>query len=249
MRVARTIERQVALVRAEWITPFAYRQGRISMALKTAQVYLIDGDAAARESATAMLRKRGLKVHSFDSAKAFLSAYDGYRPGCIIADMWMPGMSGSQLLVELRRRGLTIPVIILTPHADTPTTVLAMKSGAFTTLDKPSESTELWDPILDALHEDIQRSEEDKRRQEARQRLAQLTSRERDVLKHLLAGDPHKVIAHRLRIGLRTVEARRKTLFLKAKVESIAELIKLVMLAEPELLPSESTPRSSDSPS
>jgi two-component system response regulator FixJ len=211
------------------------------VALKTAQVYVIDDDAPSREGVTELVRTLGLEVHSFDSAELFLSRYDGYRPGCIIADMRMLGMSGNELLLELRRRGLTIPVVILTAHADTPTTVLAMKNGAFTTLDKPCRNSELWDTIRAALHEDMKRSEEDKRRQEARERLAQLTPQERDVLKHLLAGDAHKLIAHRLGIGLRTVEARRKTLFRKIKVDSIAELIKLVMLAEPELLPSETT--------
>jgi two-component system, LuxR family, response regulator FixJ len=213
----------------------------VPMALKSAKVYVIDGDAASRENVTMLVRTLGLEVPSFDSAESFLSTYDGYRPGCIVADMRMLGMSGNDLLLELRRRGLTIPVIILTAHADTPTTVLVMKNGAFTTLDKPCKNAELWDAIRTALHEDIKRSEEDKRRQEARQRLAQLTPPERDVLKRLLAGDAHKVIALRLDMGLRTVEARRRRVFRKTKVDSIAELVKLVMLAEPELLPPEPT--------
>ena len=207
------------------------------MALKTAQVYVTDDDTPSRERVTELVRTLGLQVHSFDSAEAFLSRYDGYRPGCIVAGMRMLGMSGNELLLELRHRGLTIPVILLTAHADTPTTVLAMKNGAFSTLDKPCKNSELWDTVRAALHDDIKRSEEDKLRQEARQRLAQLSPQERDVLKHLLAGDAHKTIAHRLGIGLRTVEARRKTLSRKIRIDSVAELVKLVMLADPELLP------------
>lgn len=205
------------------------------MALKAAQVYVIDHDAVAREGVAALVRSLGLEAQAFESAEAFLAVYDGYRPGCIVADMRMLGMSGNDLLLELHRRSLTIPVIILTAHADTPTTVLAMKNGAFTTLDKPCRDHDLYDAIRAALHEDMQRSDHDKRRQEARQRLAPITPQEREVLNHLLAGDANKLIALRLGIGLRTVESRRKTLFRKIKVDSIADLIKLVMLAEPEL--------------
>src|SRR5436190_14154579 len=178
------------------------------MASKTAQIYVIDDDVASREGVTAVVRSLGVPVHDFDSAEAFLSAYDGYRPGCIIADMRMLGMSGNELLLELRGRGLTIPVIILTAHADTPTTVLAMKNGAFTTLDKPCRNSELWDTIRAALHDDIRRSEEDKRLQEARERLDRLTPQERLVLRRLLAGAANKAIAYELDIGLRTVESR-----------------------------------------
>ena len=204
---------------------------------KAGQIYVIDDDDASREGVTVLVRTLGLQVHDYDAAEAFLAAYDGHRPGCIIADMRMLGMSGNELLLELRRRGLTIPVIILTAHADTPTTVLAMKNGAFTTLDKPCRNSELWNTVRAALHDDGARSEADQRRLEARTRLDQLNQQERDVLKHLLVGDPHKTIANRLGIGLRTVEARRKTLVRKIKFESMAELVKLVMLAEPDWLP------------
>ena len=226
--LARAIEEQVAAPSA---------QHDPLMALKAGQIYVIDDDDASREAVAVLVRTLGLQVHDFESAEAFLNVYDGHRPGCVVADMRMLGMSGNELLLELRRRGLTIPVIILTAHADTPTTVLAMKNGAFTTLDKPCRNSELWDTVRAALHEDEKRSEDDKRRLEARARLGHLNQQECDVLKHLLAGDPHKTIAHRLGIGLRTVEARRQTLFRKIKVDSIAELVKLVMLAEPDWLP------------
>jgi two-component system, LuxR family, response regulator FixJ len=208
------------------------------MAPKAAQVYVIDHDAASRDKATALVRKLGFIARSFDSTESFLSEYDERRPTCIVADMGTPGKSGIDLLLELRSRGLTIPVIILTAPGDTRATVLAMKSGAFTSLDKPCDEYDLKETVHIALHEDKKRSEEDKRRHEARYRLNQLTTQERNVLRQLLAGTAHKVIALRLKIGLRTVEARRKSLFEKAKVDSIAELVKLVMLAEPDWLPS-----------
>jgi FixJ family two-component response regulator len=204
------------------------------------KIYVIDDDTASRESVTLAVRPLGLEVPAFDSVEAFLSTYDGQRPACIVADMRMLGTSGNELLQELRQRGLTIPVIVLTAHADTPSIVMAMKNGAFTTLDKPCNNEELWDAVRAALQDDIKRSEEDDRRQEARQRLAQLTSGERGVLKRVLAGEGNKAIAYRLDIGLRTVEARRKALARKLKFESIAELFTLVLLAEPELLPPDS---------
>ena len=207
------------------------------MTLKAAEVYIIDDDADAREAVAVLVRTLGLVVKEYDSAENFLQNYAGHRPACIVADMRMLGMSGLELLRELRRRGLSVPVIILTAHADTPTTVQAMKSGAFTTLDKPCRDSELWDTIRAALHDDIHRGEEDRRRQQVQERLDSLTPAEREVLKHLVAGDPNKMIAHRLDVGLRTVEARRQSLFQKMEVDSIAELVKQVMLVDPTLTP------------
>jgi len=207
---------------------------------KAGKIYVIDDDAASRESVTLAVRPLGLEVPAFDSVEAFLSTYDGQRPACIVADMRMLGTSGTELLQDLTQRGLTIPVIVLTAHADTPSIVMAMKNGAFTTLDKPCNNEELWNAVRAALQDDIKRSEEDNRRQEARQRLAQLTSGERGVLQRVLAGEGNKAIAYCLDIGLRTVEARRKALSRKLKFESIAELFTLVLLAEPELLPPDS---------
>jgi two-component system response regulator FixJ len=211
------------------------------MTLKAAEVYVIDDDPASREAVAVLVRTLGLEVLEFDSAESFFHSYQGHRPACIVADLRMLGMTGLEMLVELQHRGITMPVIILTAHADTPTTVQAMKNGAFTTLDKPCRDSELWETIRKALHEDLKRSEDDRRRQELREKLDSLTPPEHEVLKHLLAGDPHKAIAHRLDVGLRTVESRRQSLFQKLEVNSIAELVKLVMLVDPDLLPEKST--------
>jgi two-component system, LuxR family, response regulator FixJ len=211
------------------------------MALKAAEIYVIDDDPASRESVAALVRTLGLEVLEFDSAETFLNSYRGHRPACIVADLRMLGMTGLEMLVELRRRGITIPVIIFTAHADTPTTVQAMKEGAFTTLDKPCRDSELWDTIRSALHEDLKRSEDDRHRQELRERLNLLTPAEHEVLKHLLAGDSNKLIAHRLDLGLRSIEYRRQSVYHKLEVDSIAELVKLIMIADPSLLPEKST--------
>jgi len=211
------------------------------MTLKAAQIYVIDDDPASREAVAVLVRTLGLEVLEYDSAESFFSTYDEHRPACIVADLRMLGMTGLEMLVELQRRGITMPAIILTAHADTPTTVQAMKSGAFTTLDKPCRDSELWETIRKALHEDLKRSEDDHRRHELREKLDSLTPPEHEVLKHLLAGDANKMIAHRLDVGLRTVEARRQALFQKLEVDSIAELVKVVLFAEPELMPEKST--------
>jgi two-component system, LuxR family, response regulator FixJ len=204
------------------------------MDLKQSQVYIVDDDADARDAVAALVRTLGLTVHDFESAEQFLNAYRGARPACIVADLRMLGMSGLELLKELKTRGFTIPVIILTAHADTPTTVQAMKHGAYTTLDKPCRDSELWDTIRAALQDDLRRSEDDERRLQARRRLESLTGSEREVLRHLLAGDANKRIAHQLDVGLRTVETRRQSIFQKMNVESIAELVQQVMLADGE---------------
>jgi FixJ family two-component response regulator len=207
------------------------------MDMKQAQVYVIDDDDDAREAVAALVGTLGLPVHEFASAESFLKSYRGARPAVIVSDLRMLHMSGLEMLLELRKRGLSIPVIILTAYADTPTTVEAMKNGAFTTLDKPCRDSELWDTIRAALQEDVKRAEDDERHRGIRTRLESLTPQERDVLKHLLAGNAHKMIAHQLGIALRTVEARRKTLFDKMGVDSIAELVKQVMIVRPDWLP------------
>lgn len=207
------------------------------MSLQNSRVFVVDDDADAREGVSVLVRQLGLPVQDFDSAEAFLREYDGSRPSCIVADVRMPGMSGLELQKELQKRGLTIPVIILTAHADTPTTVQAMKNGAFTTLDKPCRDSLLWDTIRNALQDDVRRSDEDVRRNQLRARLDSLKAAEHEVLHYLLTGEANKTIAHRLDIGLRTVEARRQSIFQKLGVDSIAEVVQMVLIAEPGLMP------------
>ncbi len=203
------------------------------------ELYLVDDDAAAREGVAALVGTLGLNVQEFSSAEEFLGVYQGHRPACVVADLRMRGMSGLELIGEMRTRGFTVPVILLTAHADTPTIVQAMQAGAFTALDKPCRESELWNTIREALMADVQRSEEDRVRNEIRARLESLTPSECSVLLRLLAGDGNKQVAHLLSLSIRTVEARKQSIVQKMQVTSIAELVQLVMVAAPELMPKE----------
>lgn len=198
---------------------------------KDSQVFIVDDDADIREAIATLVTQLGLTAIGFESAEAFLAGYQGERPACVVTDVRMLGMTGLELQQELNLRGLCLPVIVLTAHADTPTTVRAMKQGAFTLLDKPCRDSELWDAIRSALEEDVGRMEDDQRQRELEVRLRLLTTGEREVLDLLLAGEANKVIAQKLDLGLRTVEARRQSLLKKFDVDSLAELIPLVLLA------------------
>lgn len=200
-------------------------------------VYIIDDDEDARDSMAALLRDETIETFAFASAEDFLAAYTGHRPACIVTDMRMEGMSGQDLLDELRRRSISIPALVITAHADTPMTVQAIRSGALTLLDKPCRESELWDAVRTALQADRKATGDEARRSEVRRRLESLTRAEVAVLDRVLAGDPNKAIAHRLDIAIRTVEARRQSIYQKLKADSVAEIVQLVILADPSRAP------------
>ncbi len=179
----------------------------------------------------ALIRSMGLPTASFASGEEFIARYKQDRPGCLITDVRMLGMSGLELQDALKQRGITLPVIVITAHARTRLTVRAMKQGAVTLLEKPYEDDDLWDAVREALKLDEQLRHNHKRREEQRRRLATLTDKEREVLDEILAGHPNKVIARQLDVSLRTVENRRQKVFAKMQANSVAELVQFVMEA------------------
>jgi two-component system response regulator DctR len=199
-------------------------------------VYLVDDEEVVREALAWLLRSRRLLSEGFDSAEAFetmlshkspeaLAAWPS-APSCLVLDMRMPGMSGLSLFERLAGRGLldALPVIFLTGHGDVPTAVDAVKRGAFDFVEKPFSDNALVDRIEQAL----QRSEAAIRarvqRQAVQRRLADLTERERDVMKLVIDGRPNKLIADDLGISVRTVEVHRARVFEKMDVKSAVEL-------------------------
>jgi FixJ family two-component response regulator len=145
----------------------------------------------------------------------------------------MLGMSGLELQEKLKELDISLPVIIISAYAQTPMTVQAMKRGAVSFLEKPCEENQLWDAIREALAQDEATRLARERREECHQRLAILTPAERAVMELIVAGEPNKVIAKRLGVSVRTVEARRHEVFKKTQVDSVAALVRLVMEAEP----------------
>jgi FixJ family two-component response regulator len=195
-----------------------------------ATVFVVDDDAAARESVLALVSLKGVRVQGFASAEEFLAQFGPHMSGCLVVDVRMTGMSGLQLLQQLSARKSTLPAIVITGYADVPMAVKAMQSGAMTFLEKPCQDQELWQAIQQAL--DKEKSLQSLRRQKGdiEGRLATLTEDEVSVLRKLLEGLPNKRIAVDLDIGLRTVELRRSNIMKKMQAASLPELVRMAIL-------------------
>ena len=191
-------------------------------------VYVVDDDADVRDSIKSLLASAGYQVSIFESAKAFLSAQIS-SDGCVIADVRMPDMDGLELLEEMRRRHIGLPVIIVTGFGDIPLAVKAMKSGAFEFLEKPVDPAGLTESIERALASHDTAAESTRLGREVADRLAQLTSREREVLVGVVSGKPNKLIAKDLSISPRTVEIHRAHLMEKMKAKNLADLVRMTL--------------------
>ena len=195
--------------------------------MKPAIVFIVDDDAAVRDSLSLLFETAGLKVECHDSAESFLSAYRPEQPGCLVLDVRMGRMSGPELQEELNRRGSPLPIIYLTAYGDIPMTVRAMRAGAVDFLTKPVDSA----VFLDRVQAAIQHNCELLKQQEAlacrRQRLALLTPREREIMTLVLAGQASETIANLLGISYRTVELHRSRIMQKMGVTSLLELARL----------------------
>lgn len=200
-------------------------------------VYVVDDDAAVRESIVALIGIRGAKTQAFASAEEFLNQADLSARGCLVLDVRMPGMSGLELLTHLRSRGSRLPVIVVTAHADVPTAVKAMKQGAETFLEKPCSEEELWTAINEVLYRDRQQQSQQRQAAEIKARLKELTPDELAVYRLLVDGFQNKQVASRLAIGLRTVELRRSTIMKKMQAGSFSELVRMAIIGELEQVP------------
>jgi two-component system, LuxR family, response regulator DctR len=203
-------------------------------------VYLVDDEEVVRDALAWLLRSRRLLSESFASAEAFESFLDALpaaskavwpsAPSCLLLDVRMPGMSGLALFERLSERGLpaALPVIFLTGHGDVPTAVGAVKRGAFDFVEKPFSDNALVDRIEQALRQSEVTIHQRRERAARAQRLAELTERERDVMRLVIEGRPNKLIADALDISVRTVEVHRARVFEKMEVKSAVELANLL---------------------
>ena len=196
-------------------------------------VFIVDDDEGSRRSVAALVEPMHVQVQLFELAQEFLESYQGQRPACLVTDLRMRGISGVELLEELRRRNFTLSVLVMTAFPDTRSTVRAMRGGAINLIEKPCNPQELWDAIQQGLREDCERSQQERVQFDALARLETLNSGEMDVLKLLTTGKANKVIASQLDVSLRTVEARRAAIFEKLGVESVAELMKVWLSSMP----------------
>jgi two-component system response regulator FixJ len=193
-------------------------------------IHIVDDDAAVRQSLAFLLSSAGLAVRLYDSATAFLAGLPEVRGGCLITDMRMPGMTGLELLHELRAKACGVPVIVVTGHGDVPLAVEAMKAGAVDFIEKPFDQEAILNAVQAALDRGSGRDRGEGPAIAAR--LASLSERERQVLDGLIAGHPNKIIAHDLGISPRTVEVYRANLMTKMAARSLSELIRMAVLAD-----------------
>jgi two-component system response regulator FixJ len=193
-------------------------------------VHVIDDDEAVRHSLSFLLQTAKFNVKTYGSASAFLDAAP-VNSGCIVTDVRMPGVSGIDLLHHLRERKSTVPVIVVTGHADVPLAVEAMKIGAVDFLEKPFDDEVLLASIRAALKWQEGHNNRQAQRTEIEGRLAVLSNRERDVLSGLVAGRANKQIAFDLGISPRTVEIYRANLMTKMQASSLSDLVRMALLA------------------
>lgn len=200
--------------------------------LPAATVFVVDDDAAVRESLSLLIRSMGLSVETFDSAQQFLSGCDPARAGCLVLDIRMPGMSGLDLQDTLGEHGIGLPVIFITGHGDVTLAVRAMKAGAVDFIEKPFNDQQLLDRINQAI--EIDRVNRDVRdaREAAAARLALLSPREREVMERVVRGEANKVVAAELGLSERTVEIHRAKVMAKTGSRSLAELVAMVTRLE-----------------
>jgi two-component system, LuxR family, response regulator FixJ len=190
-------------------------------------VYVVEDDDGSRALIMALASSIGLACKPFADAREFLDNYDAHQPGCLVLDVFMPGMSGLELQNELNRRGAVIPVIFVTGNAVVPDVVEAMRHGAFNYLVKPIRNADLLDNVRRALEHDRQNRQTLAQLDRIRERILSLTPREREVLELIARGCANKVMAQEMRLSQRTVELHRSRVMEKMGAGSIAQLVRM----------------------
>lgn len=193
-----------------------------------ATVFVVDDDHAVRDSLLTLLELRGFAARGYESAEQFLERYRTEWPGCLVLDLRLGGMTGLELQAELARRGIALPVVIVTAHGDVPTARTAFRSGAIDFIEKPIDDEALVRAIRTALERDGAERAQAAARAEAESRLRRLTPREREVLDFVVRGMHNREIAAALEISPRTVEVYKTRLMEKLQVHRVPELVRLV---------------------
>lgn len=194
-------------------------------------VHVVDDDEAVRDSLCALLEADGQMVVTYPSGDAFLDHLAEARPGCVLLDIHMPGRSGLEVQRELHRREAPFPVIIMTGQGDIAMAVEAMKAGASDFIEKPYSNELLLGAVRNAQAEmRAKRSNQEKVRS-AREKIARLSRREREVMRGLLAGLPNKLVAHQLGISVRTVEVYRASIMDKLEARGLSTAVRIALLA------------------
>jgi two-component system response regulator FixJ len=210
---------------------------------KSHVIHIVDDDEAVRHALTLLIRSAQLKALSHASGLEFLECVENLECediGCVLMDLRMPGLDGIGVLHSLRQRNFRRPVIVMTAHGDIETAVKAMKAGAVDFLVKPFDDEQLLEALKAALSMKQDDGDVDSGSRpglepesaDAARRIAELSQREREVLKLLAAGKPNKLVAYELGISHRTAEIHRARMMARLKVRSLAEAVRLAIKAE-----------------
>jgi two-component system response regulator FixJ len=189
-------------------------------------IYVVDDQQSVRDALSEMLSVFGFETEKFESADAFLKQLDPARAGCVVADVRMPGTDGIELVRELSSRSVSLPVILISGHADIPMAVTAIKAGAEEFIEKPVDDTQLVAAInrgLACMHESLNSS---RSQDELRDRFARLTPRQTEIFKLVAEGMTSQAIAEKLGISVRTVESYRAEIMEKMQAQSVAVLVR-----------------------
>ena len=195
-------------------------------------VHVVDDDTAIRDSLAFLLDTANLVSRTYESAAALLAHAANLEPGCIVTDVRMPDMNGLEMVRRLAEIGVRHPVIVMTGHADVPLAIEAVRAGVKDFIEKPFDDEALLVSIRAAIADQAQTAEHAGRDTELRERLASLSSRERQVLDGLVAGQANKVIAYDLEISPRTVEVYRANVMTKMQARSLSELVRMTILVQ-----------------
>ena len=197
------------------------------------QVYVVDDDQGMLDSTVWLLESVGLKALPFTSGMAFLDACDPSSNACVLLDVRMPGMGGLNVQEELRRRGIELPLIFVSGHADVPIVVRAFRAGALDFIEKPYNQHLLLDSVQQALatRAPTLAAHTDQRLHVVQERLASLTPRERDVLLPLVRGYTNREMAEQLEISVKTIDLYRSRVMRRMQAETLAELVGMAIAA------------------
>lgn len=192
----------------------------------TATIFVVDDQTSVRQALTEMLNVFGYNVEAHQTADGLLQSLNPHQFGCIIADVRMPGIDGIELVRELSRRNIAIPVVIISGHADVTMAVAAIKAGAEDFIEKPIDDNKLIAAINRGLAGRLELWQKQEAIQDLRARFDRLTPREVEVFDFVVTGHTSGAISNMLKISMRTVESYRVQLMAKMSAESVAALVR-----------------------